>query len=44
LSNQFLSSISAANGTFNANLITLVDSNQNGIPNYLDATESDIID
>jgi hypothetical protein len=44
LSNQFLSSISSANGTFNANLITLVDSNQNGIPNYLDATESDIID
>ena len=44
LSNQFLSSISSANGTFNANVITLVDSNQNGIPNYLDATESDIIE
>jgi len=40
LSNQFISSISSNSGTFNADVVTLVDSNNNGIPNYLDSTES----
>ena len=41
LSNQFISPISTlADGTFTANIITLVDDNGNGIPNYLDDTES----
>ena len=39
LSNQFISPISTlADGTFSANIITLVDDNENGIPNYLDDT------
>tara|TARA_B110000483_G_scaffold89694_1_gene110767 strand:- start:690 stop:1712 length:1023 start_codon:yes stop_codon:yes gene_type:complete len=45
LSNQFISSISSSSdGIFSANVITLVDTNDNGIPNYLDATESDTIE
>jgi ABC-type oligopeptide transport system ATPase subunit len=44
LSNQFISSISSNSGTFNADVVTLVDSNNNGIPNYLDSTESDTIE
>ena len=41
MSNQFISPISTlADGTFTANIITLVDDNGNGIPNYLDDTES----
>lgn len=45
MSNQFVSPISSlADGTFTANIITLVDSNDNGIPNYLDATESASLD
>ena len=40
LSNQFISSITSSSGTFNANLVTLVDSNDNGVPNYLDPAES----
>ena len=39
--NQFFTAIKEKNdGTYYANLITLVDTNGNGIPNYLDATES----
>jgi len=39
MSNQFISPISTlADGTFSANIITLVDDNENGIPNYLDDT------
>ena len=44
LSNQFISSITSSSGTFNANLVTLVDSNDNGVPNYLDPAESDTIE
>ena len=44
LSNQFISSITSNSGTFNANLVTLVDSNDNGVPNYLDPAESDTIE
>ncbi len=41
-SHQFISPISTlADGTFTANIITLVDDNGNGIPNYLDDTESE---
>ena len=39
--NQFFTAIKEKNdGTYYANLITLVDTNGNGIPNYLDATET----
>ena len=45
MSNQFVSPLSSlADGTFTANIITLVDSNDNGISNYLDATESASLD
>ena len=45
MSNQFISPISTLpDGTFTANIITLVDDNGNGIPNYLDVTESDTIE
>ena len=43
MSNQFISPISTLpDGTFTANIITLVDDNGNGIPNYLDVTETQI--
>ena len=44
LSNQFISPISTSDESFTANVISLIDSNANGIPNYLDSTESDIIE
>ena len=45
LSNQFISPISTlSDGTFTANIITLVDKNENGIPNYLDDTESVLVE
>ena len=41
-SNQFLSPIKQnTDDTYSANRITLVDTNGNDIPNYLDSTESD---
>lgn len=44
-SNQFLSPIKQnTDGTYSANRVTLVDTNGNDIPNYLDATESDPIE
>jgi hypothetical protein len=44
LPNQFISPISSLDGSFNTNVISLIDSNANGIPNYLDSTESEIIE
>ena len=44
MSNQFISPISTLpDGTFTANIITLVDENENGIPNYLDDTETETV-
>jgi len=44
MSNQFISPISTLpDGTFTANIITLVDKNGNGIPNYLDDTETETV-
>jgi FKBP-type peptidyl-prolyl cis-trans isomerase len=45
-SNQLISSIkyNTDRNDFSANLITLLDDNGNGIPNYLDETESERID
>jgi hypothetical protein len=40
-SNQFFTTIEAKDdGTFSAKLITLEDTNGNGIPNYLDSTDA----
>ena len=40
-SNQFFTPIEAKDdGTFSAKLITLEDTNGNGIPNYLDSTDA----
>jgi len=44
-SNQFLSPIKQnTDGSYSANRVTLVDTNGNDVPNYLDATESDPIE
>ena len=45
-SNQLISPIkyNANRNDYTANLVTILDDNGNGIPNYLDDTESEIIE
>ena len=45
-SNQLISPIkyNTDRNNYTANLVTILDDNDNGIPNYLDDTESEIIE